>query len=56
MKEEVLGGWRKLHNELHNLNVSQNIITVIKSQSARLVGNIARMVEIRNYTKFSLKT
>jgi hypothetical protein len=29
--EEVVGGWRRLHNEeLHNLYASQNIIRVIK--------------------------
>jgi hypothetical protein len=29
-REEVAGGWRRMHNEeLHNLNASSNIITVI---------------------------
>jgi hypothetical protein len=31
-REEVVGGWRKLHNEeLHNLYTSLNITVVIKS-------------------------
>jgi hypothetical protein len=30
-REEVAGGWRRLHNkELHNLNASPNIISTIK--------------------------
>jgi hypothetical protein len=28
--EEVAGGWRRVHNELHNLYTSPNIIRVIK--------------------------
>jgi hypothetical protein len=32
-REEVAGGWRRLHNEeLHSLYVSPNIIRVIKSR------------------------
>jgi hypothetical protein len=32
-REEVAGGWRRLHNEkLHNLHASPNITTVIKSR------------------------
>jgi hypothetical protein len=31
-REEVAGGWRRLHNELHNLYASSNIIRVIKSR------------------------
>jgi hypothetical protein len=32
-REEVAGGWRKLHNEeLHNLYGSPDIIRVIKSK------------------------
>jgi hypothetical protein len=35
-REEVAGGWRRLHNEeLHNLYASTNIITVIKSRTVR---------------------
>jgi hypothetical protein len=31
-REEVAGGWRKMHNEeLHNLYSSPNVISVIKS-------------------------
>jgi hypothetical protein len=30
-REEVVGGWKRLHNEeLHNMYASQNIIRVIK--------------------------
>jgi hypothetical protein len=32
-REEVAGGWRRVHNEeLHNLYASPNIIRVIKSR------------------------
>jgi hypothetical protein len=32
-KDEVKGGWRKLHNEdFHNLYFSPNIIRIIKSR------------------------
>jgi hypothetical protein len=32
-REEVAGGWRRLHNEeLHNLHTSPNDIRVIKSR------------------------
>jgi hypothetical protein len=34
--EEVVGDWRRLHNEeLHNLYVSPNIIRVIKSKEGK---------------------
>jgi hypothetical protein len=35
-RDEVTGGWRKLHNEeLHNLYSSPSIITMIKSRRMR---------------------
>jgi hypothetical protein len=43
-RDEVTGGWRKLHNgELHNLYSSLNIIRMIKSWSMRLAGHVVRM-------------
>jgi hypothetical protein len=43
-KDEVTGGWRKLHNEgLHNLYSSPSIIRMINSRSLRLAGHVARM-------------
>jgi hypothetical protein len=42
-REEMAGGWRRLHNEeLHNLYNSLNIIRVIWA------GRVARMVEMTN--------
>jgi uncharacterized membrane protein len=38
-RDEVTGGWRKLHNEdLHNLYFSPNIIRMIKSIKMRWKG------------------
>jgi hypothetical protein len=55
-REEVAGGWRRLHNEeLHNLHVSSNIIRVIKSgrmNSARLV---TRIGQVRNAYNFLVR-
>jgi hypothetical protein len=43
-RDEVTGGWRKLHNEeLHNLYSSPNIIRMITSRRMRLAGHVARM-------------
>jgi hypothetical protein len=43
-REEVAGGWRRLHNEeFHNLYASLSIIRVIKSRRMRLVAHVARM-------------
>jgi hypothetical protein len=48
-REEVMGGWIRLHNEeLHNLYASQNIIRVIKSRRMRSAEHVARMGEMRN--------
>jgi hypothetical protein len=43
-RREIVGGWRKLHDEeFHNLYSSLNIITVIKSRRMRWTGHIAHM-------------
>jgi hypothetical protein len=48
-KDEVTGGWRKLHNEeLHNLYSSPSKIRMIKSRRMRWEGHVARMGEKRN--------
>jgi hypothetical protein len=48
-RDEVTGGWRKLHNEaLHSLYSSPSIIRMIKSRRMRWTGNVARMGEKRN--------
>jgi hypothetical protein len=42
-RDEVTGGWRKLHNEeLHNLYSSPSIIRMIKSMTMSLAGRITR--------------
>jgi hypothetical protein len=48
-RDEVTGGWRKLHNEeLHNLYSSTSIIRMIKSRRMRRAGHVARMEAKRN--------
>jgi hypothetical protein len=48
-RDEVTGGWRKLHNEeLHDLYSSPSIIRIIKSRRVRWAGHVARMGEKRN--------
>jgi hypothetical protein len=43
-RDEVTGGWRKLHNEeLRNMYCSPSIIRMIKSRKIRWTGNVARM-------------
>jgi hypothetical protein len=43
-KDEVTGGWRKLHNEeLHSLYSSPSIIRMIKSMRMRRSGHVALM-------------
>jgi hypothetical protein len=40
---EIIGGWRKLHNEeLHNLYSSPGVIRVIKSRKMGLAGYVGR--------------
>jgi hypothetical protein len=43
-RDEMTGGWRKLHNEeLHDLYSSPSIIRIIKSRRMRWTGHVARM-------------
>jgi hypothetical protein len=43
-RDEVIIGWRKLHNEeLHNLYSSSSIITMLMSRRMRWVGHVTRM-------------
>jgi hypothetical protein len=45
-RNEVTGGWRKLHNEeLHNLYSSSSIIRIFKSRRMRWTRHIERMAE-----------
>jgi hypothetical protein len=41
-RDEVTGGWRKLHNEeLNNLYYSPSIIRIIKSRRMKCAGHVA---------------
>jgi hypothetical protein len=48
-RNEVMGGWRKLHTEeLHNVYASPSIIRMIKSRKMRWSGHVACVGEKRN--------
>jgi hypothetical protein len=48
-RDEVTGGWRKLHNEeLRDLYSSPSIIRIMKSRRMRWAGHVVRMGEKRN--------
>jgi hypothetical protein len=48
-RDEVTGGWRKLHNkEFRDLYSSPSIIRIIKLRKMRWTGHVARMGEKRN--------
>jgi hypothetical protein len=46
-RDEAIGKWRRLHNELNDLYFSPNIFRVIKSRRVRWVGNVVRMEKRR---------
>jgi len=47
-RDEVIGDWRKLHNEeLNDLYCSPSVVRVITSRRMRWAGHVARMVERR---------
>jgi hypothetical protein len=49
MRDEVTGGWRKLHNgELRDLYSSPSRIRMIKSRRMRWTGHVALMRVTRN--------
>jgi hypothetical protein len=48
-RDEVTGGWRKLHNEeLRDLYSSPSIIRIIKARRVRWEGHVARIGERKN--------
>jgi hypothetical protein len=51
--DEIIGGWRTLHDEeLHYLYSSPNTIRMIKSRNIKWVGHVARMGRRRMHTGF----
>jgi hypothetical protein len=56
-RDEVTGGWRKLHNEeLHNLYSSPSIIRMIKSRRMKLMGEDIGVKARRKETTRKIKT
>jgi hypothetical protein len=52
-RDEMIGGWRKLHyEELHNLHDSPSIIGMIKSRRMRWAGHVARIGRRRIHIGF----
>jgi hypothetical protein len=46
-RDEVTGGWRRLHNEdLHNVYSSPNTVRVIKSRRMRWEGHVQHGIQI----------
>jgi hypothetical protein len=54
-REEVEGGWRRLHNEeLHNFSTSRDIIRENKRRRMRWAEHVARIKEMITHTKYWL--
>jgi hypothetical protein len=55
-RDEVTGGWRKLHNEeLHNLYSSPSIIRMIRSRRMRCSGHVEKMGAKRNANRILVR-
>jgi hypothetical protein len=55
-RDEVRGGWRKLHNEeLNDLYSLPNILRVVKSRRMRWAGHLARMGKGRVVHRFLVR-
>jgi len=53
-REEVAGGWRRLHNEeLHNFYTSPNVVRVIKSGRMRWTRHEFNFIESNKCLKLS---
>jgi len=48
IEEEMRGGWGSLHDELHNLYASPNIIRVMTSRKIRWAWHVTYMGEMNN--------
>ena len=46
-RDEVTGEWRKLNEELSDLNSLPNVVRVVKSRRMRWTGHMVRMGEER---------
>jgi hypothetical protein len=56
-RDEVTGGWRKLHSEeLHDLYSSPSIIRIRKTMRMRWAGHVARMMEERTTYRILVRT
>jgi hypothetical protein len=53
-RDAVTGGWRKLHDEFHNLYSSPNIIRMMKSRMMRWMGHIAHVGEMGSVYKIQV--
>jgi hypothetical protein len=51
-RDEIIGGWRKLHNEVHNLYSSPSVIRMIKSSRLRWAEHVACMRGRVMHTRF----
>jgi hypothetical protein len=50
-RDEVTGGWRKLHNHLCDLYFSPNIVWVVKSRRMKWAGHVEHVGEETNSYK-----